>query len=266
MSDISHPHPSLGVMGIIGEAFTIVFAHFIPLMAFSALPALPELAATIAQDNASSVATSLDTFGTGSEISFFSVNFSMSVLIAGGIIATVLWSVYLAATAKAVVDIKSGQPVDVLSALAVGLRNLCPVAVFMVLTGLAAVAWLPFLLVPGLYLVARWFVIVPVVAIDGAGWRALGRTASLTKGYRWPLVGLFLLNLVLILGIGIVTGILEELLKISLPFGGSIALAVATISAIFTYAFSATITALAFVRLRDIKESGGSSSLEAVFD
>jgi hypothetical protein len=48
------------------------------------------------------------------------------------------------------------------------------------------------LVVPGLLLMARWAVIVPLIVLDGAAWRdALARSNQLVRGRTWSVVGIF---------------------------------------------------------------------------
>jgi Membrane domain of glycerophosphoryl diester phosphodiesterase len=57
--------------------------------------------------------------------------------------------------------------------------------------------------VPGLLLMARWAVIVPLIVLDGASWRmALARSNELVRGRTWSVVGIFVL--LTLLGAGLV--------------------------------------------------------------
>jgi hypothetical protein len=50
------------------------------------------------------------------------------------------------------------------------------------------------LIVPGLLLMARWALIVPLIVLEGLPWRAsLSRSNELVRGRRWRVVGIFVL-------------------------------------------------------------------------
>jgi Membrane domain of glycerophosphoryl diester phosphodiesterase len=50
------------------------------------------------------------------------------------------------------------------------------------------------LVVPGLLLMARWALIVPLIILDGMAWRAaLSRSNELVRGRTWSVVGIFVL-------------------------------------------------------------------------
>ncbi|MDP9491509.1 MAG: glycerophosphoryl diester phosphodiesterase membrane domain-containing protein [Actinomycetota bacterium] len=48
------------------------------------------------------------------------------------------------------------------------------------------------LIVPGLVLLARWALVVPLIVLEGASWReALSRSNDLVRGRTWPVLGVF---------------------------------------------------------------------------
>jgi hypothetical protein len=48
------------------------------------------------------------------------------------------------------------------------------------------------LIVPGMLLMARWALIVPLIVLEGASWRrALARSNELVRGRTWTVVGIF---------------------------------------------------------------------------
>ncbi len=50
------------------------------------------------------------------------------------------------------------------------------------------------LVVPGLILVSRWALVVPLIVLDGASWReALSRSNVLVRGRTWEVLGVFVL-------------------------------------------------------------------------
>jgi hypothetical protein len=59
------------------------------------------------------------------------------------------------------------------------------------------------LIVPGLLLMARWAVIVPLIVLEGASWRrAITRSNALVRGRTWTVVGIFVA--ITVIGIALV--------------------------------------------------------------
>ena len=88
----------------------------------------------------------------------------------------------------------SGKPVPLLRSLVPGLRFWPLAFAVELVTGLAVLAGLVLLVVPGIVLSLRWLVPVPALMSEGLGiGKAMGRSADLTKGHRMKLLGLVLL-------------------------------------------------------------------------
>jgi hypothetical protein len=70
------------------------------------------------------------------------------------------------------------------------------------------------LIVPGLYLITRWALIVPVIVLEGKrSGEAFSRSSELTEGHRWTVLGVSLVTLLIyfILG-GLAAGFLRAIL------------------------------------------------------
>jgi hypothetical protein len=77
--------------------------------------------------------------------------------------------------------------------LRLGLSRLVPVLVTGLLTGLAIAAGICALLIPGLILMTRFWVAVPVAVIEEPGaFASMGRSAELTEGNRWRIFAIAL--------------------------------------------------------------------------
>jgi hypothetical protein len=93
----------------------------------------------------------------------------------------------------AVMDLGAGRPASARSALAAAARRLTPVAAAVVLAGLGATLGLVALIVPGVYLWARWFLAAQAVVAEELGpIEALGRSADLVHGQWWRIFGIAL--------------------------------------------------------------------------
>jgi hypothetical protein len=86
-----------------------------------------------------------------------------------------------------------------------------------ILAGIAITIGLILLIVPGLYLLTIWAVIVPVIVLERVGvFDSFGRSQQLVKGYGWPVLGvlvcLFIIQIVVSLIVNaIFYGILSNL-------------------------------------------------------
>ncbi len=113
------------------------------------------------------------------------------------------------------------------------------------------------------------FSVVPVaVVIEKAGFGSLGRSANLTKGYRWPICGTLILTGIIAGIFQIAAGFLVNLLNIQVSGGGAgpiVVLAYAFFTAVAN-GLIAILIALIYARLREIKEGASVSDITAVFD
>jgi hypothetical protein len=115
-----------------------------------------------------------------------------------------------------------------------------------ILTGIGAL----FFLIPGIYLLARFSVIQPVVMIEDADvGQAFSRTSTLTQGQKWHVLGtiglLFVIAMAVSLGIGFTVGMIHSQV---------VAFAASTIVAILVYPFGGIILTLLYYDLRIRKE------------
>ncbi len=134
--------------------------------------------------------------------------------------------------------------------------------VSMILTVLGA-----FLILIGmLWVYAVFYVLVPAVLIDRAGFGSLRRSADLTREYRWPIVGILLvLSLV---GLGLQLLIMPIVgTSFSLEPAGAFGIT-GIISSVFSavsYGLLAVSVALVYARLREVKEGVNVDSLVEIF-
>jgi hypothetical protein len=126
----------------------------------------------------------------------------------------------------------------------------------------------------GLWLAALFSATIPAAVIERAGFGALGRSIALTQGYRWPIVGLFLIMyliaiLVAIVLVAIIAGLLlpdSTALSAGLTAGTSIlGVLIEAAAGSIAYSIPAIMTALIYARLREIKDGIGVESLASIF-
>ena len=118
------------------------------------------------------------------------------------------------------------------------------------------------LIVVGLMLVARWFIVIPVCMVERLGpWRSLTRSAGLTQGYRWRVVGIILLLFVPAL-------IVDTVMNVTMTaLGGRMVQLIASLLgyAIFS-AFFAILVVVTYYELRSSKDGADIEQIATVFD
>lgn len=258
MSATEPPMPALGVGAILGETFALFFRRigwFVPLT-FVPLIVIYGVSFTIVGTTVFDPAATED-----------AVSGNGAVMLAL-VLQTVGFIVAMAFLVKAAYDAKLGRPPRPAEYATGALGRILPLVVcsLVVLVGVYAGAIL--LVVPGLWVLAVWSVVVPVIVIERAGIDALGRSAGLTKGYRWPIVGCTLL-------FAICTGVVSFAVSFVVSFvcsflaGDALADVVALISQTAGAAAGFGIyyvgIALIYARLREIKEGVPIETLAEVF-
>ncbi len=91
--------------------------------------------------------------------------------------------------------------------------HLTTLALAGLLAGIAITFGFILLIVPGLYLLTIWLLIVPAIMLENAGVSAsFARSQELVRGYGWSVFGVIILTVLLFIAVGIVFGILEGVL------------------------------------------------------
>jgi hypothetical protein len=184
------------------------------------------------------------------------------------LIAIVVSFFLQAALVQATVVDLNGQPVSFGDALMTALRMLFPTVATALLMSLGLAAGFVLLVFPGLMLLSAWAVVVPVLIVERKGIvGSFGRSAELTKGYRWPIFGLMAIFYIAIAIINLamrpVFGIALFTTNFSFPLPYFVFLA--AYRAVLL-AVSATGTASIYYELRSVKEGIGPQQLASVFE
>jgi hypothetical protein len=264
MTDTTTPRAPLGVGTIIGDAFSLVFSNVYPMMTIATIPAVAGILLSLllygpVSLNATLALTEPEAYMR--EIA--DVPQYANILV--NIMGFVFWGFAAAAITYAAYAALNDEDINVGRALSTGLQHIGPVVLCMLIGGIAIYIGIIFLILPGLYLAALWFVIIPAIVIERVGFGAFGRSARLTKEYRWPLVGLLLLYSLILIGISM----LSAGLQFVFAFFGTVGLGLAMISGVliasFLYSLGGALAALTYARLRELKEGTEVHSLAEVF-
>lgn len=154
--------------------------------------------------------------------------------------------------------------------LATGMRFLLPVVGVSILTGLAVALGFLLLIVPGVLMGLAWCVNVPVVVVERTGITStFSRSADLTRGCRWPILGLVVAYGLVAWVIDVVGVVASHGFSVaSLTAGGlnPIELVVLTVVQVAQALIGAAGIASIYYELRTNKEGVSAHQLASVFD
>jgi len=157
------------------------------------------------------------------------------------------------ALVEAVRDVRDGRADLEVSEIYDRVRGRLPALIVAgLLAGLGIFFGLILFVIPGLYLLARWSMIVPVVVLEGrSAGESFGRSWEIVRGNAWKVFGLIVITLI---GAGIASGLLQALL-LFLPTFFSTWLGSALANTI-VMPFVATAWTLAYYRLAGEERAG----------
>ena len=130
--------------------------------------------------------------------------------IVGALIGFVAAFLVQAALVKAAQDIRDGRvDLTIGQTISAAWQVIWPVAGASILAGLAIVIGLFLLIVPGLYLITIWAVIVPCIVIERTRvFSSFGRSQGLVKGNGWNVFGILVITFLILLGIELIVGLI----------------------------------------------------------
>ncbi len=188
------------------------------------------------------------------------------------------FSLLIGVITRSAITVKLGQGVQFGRALKQAFLGILPMLAIGIILVIPINLGILFFVVPGLFLMAIFYAVVPVIVFEGRGLGAMGRSMQLTQGYRWILVGysLVLTAIVALVSFAIVTLVVLLILPMSFlaanSDGAGVLAIVTGLLALLIYVVGYAVSillpfigsAMAYVRLREIKDGGGDELL-AVF-
>lgn len=173
------------------------------------------------------------------------------------------WAFCTAAMSFGTYETLRGRPATLDECLQRGLPLVIPALVigFLLILGLGVASLL--LVIPGIILAMVWYVVIPVAVVERPGiFAAFGRSATLTRGNRWRIFGIYLISGAIGWALSI------PIVAATLIFYGN-AVILAGLQWILTAAslvVSAVITAVVYYYLRIAHEGGSIEDIAEVFD
>jgi hypothetical protein len=124
------------------------------------------------------------------------------------------------------------------------------------LATLAIALGLLLLIVPGLYLLTIWLLIVPAIVLERHGvMSSFGRSRELVSGHGWNVFGVIVITVLILIGVNIVFGIVDEVIDNA---WASLLIDIATQT--LTAPFLALAWTVTYYELRSLKEETAAPS------
>lgn len=255
------PKTPLGVGSLVSNSFSILFSNIVAVMIVAFIPSFIGLLLSVLMNGASATLGLAvgNPFGTGSGLT----------VVLGIIVQLAIQGLTIALLVQLAYDAKLGRPVTPGAYISPALKSIVPIVVLSLVIGILAGIGLMLLIIPGLLVYAVYCVTTPAIMIERVGFGGMTRSASLTRDYRWPIVGVLILLGLCTFGLTLVTSFLVTALVPAIGLnvvGFGIGLLLSALMAGFTYGLSGIGAALIYARLRDIKEGVSVDKLAAVFD
>ena len=175
-------------------------------------------------------------------------------ILLGSLVSIVAAFVLQATLVKAVQDVRDGHAdLSIGQTVNEALPFIASVAGASILAGIAITIGLLLLIVPGLFLITIWAVIVPVIIIERSGAMAsFGRSRALVRGHGWHVFGTLVLVYIIMLVVNIVLSLIFTALPHVLGEGLS-----SVISGTLISPFLALVVTLVYYRLVGISVAAG---------
>ena len=262
MTNTTNPQSDapLGVGSLIGDSFTILFRHFLTVVLLAVVPTLIGL-------TVSGMLVGLDTALGFNQPETTDVT-AFTPLLISILVQFVVYGLTSGLLVQMAYDAKLERPLQPSRYFDPALRAVFPLSILSVAVALMVALGFAALVVPGLWVYAVFCVMPVAVVIEKAGFGGLGRSASLTKGYRWPICGTLILSGIIVGLFNFAASYLVGVLIVQVSGGvaGPIGVLAYGFLTAVANGLTAILIALIYARLREIKEGVSVSDISAVFD
>lgn len=253
-TDIQEAKPPLGVFAIILDSFSILFRNFwkfIPIGLVAVLLATILKIPFIGFENAIGIGE-LDATNEGA------MTFSFP---ASSVIDWIFYVVISALFIRIAFDVKLDRSNNLGTHLRSIVPTIIPISLLSIVLGILVIFGAIALIIGAFWVLAVFYMMIPIAVIERGGFSSLRQSAELTKEYRWPIVGLFALQFGIIILLFIV---LTPLTVVLFTSGGAVIAIIAfVIINAMLQAFTGINFALVYIRLRQIKDGITLEQIEA---
>ncbi|MDA4844539.1 hypothetical protein [Hoeflea poritis] len=258
MSDTSmeQQHEPLGIGNIVSETFSILTGNITAVLILGGIPSVVSLILTWLLFGAAFVTGNFAEDPTG-----LPANFGLSFAFVF-VISLAITAVAMALIVQLAYDSKAGQAIQPARYVQPALASAFHVVVLTFIISILSIIPFALFIVPGLWVYAVFSVTIPSVVIERTGFGALGRSISLTKQYRWPIVLVMIITGIISIVINMVGSIVIEFV----PGGVIVELILLSVLYGITYGIFGILMVLIYDRLRQIKEGVGLKGVVSVFE
>ncbi len=250
----------LGVGGIISDSFSILFRNFILVMILAFIPTLLGIVVSGSIGGWNYALGDYESeFSLGGNVNYAAVALDL-------IIQLVVYGLATAFLVQLAYDSKLRRDVVPTKYIRPAFAAAIPIAVLGTIIGILAVVGAVALIIPGLWIYAVFSMTSPAIVIERIGYRGMGRSRELTKGYRWPILGAVII-------ISICSGLVAAAIGFVFGFLGSAAgigivtsVAINSLGGAFGTGLGGIAIALIYARLREIKEGVSVDQISSVFE
>jgi len=250
--------------GVLGRAFTVTFQNFLTFFVLALIVSAPVIVVGHVLQTHESVGIGADPGLRVDERGLVVMEPAPSSTTAQGLVwalQMITQGVLGGALSYGVFQALRGQRLTLGACLSRGFGRFLPIVGISILAVFGIMLGTVLLIVPGIMLACMWYVAVPVTAVERLGvGAALARSSELTRGYRWSILGMYLLFVLLTL---LVMTVLVGLLSALGPTG---ALVVSELVGVFLSLYGGVLAAVAYHDLRVTKEGVSTDELVKAFE
>ncbi len=240
---------------VIGDSFGVLARNFVSFFILALLIGVLNLLYGLFYANPAALSAA------PGEVDFTSVG-------VGGILGLVINGLTQAAIVYGTFQDLRGNKASIGECISRGLATMLPVIVATLLYAVVLAIGFALLIIPGIFVLVIWWVYVPAIVVEDRGiFGSFGRSAELTSGRRWRILGLLLVVVIIAIVVNMLVGVFAGIGLFAMSsdplFGLTIVEYVMT--ALVT-AFSAVLGAVSYYYLRAEKEGIDVNEIAQVFD
>ena len=195
------------------------------------------------------------------------LSWSAAATISAGLFSAVGGVIVQAALIRGAVAQIDQRPSNLPDDLGTGLRLFLPLIGLTIVASLAIICGLILLVVPGVMMACAWCVAIPVLIEENTGvFGAFRRSADLTRGTRWRILGLFAAYVGVFLIVAILSSIFAGIFALPLGLDGTGRAVVAAISGLYTAVITVAASTGAGVLYDELRNRPPRSAVEEIVD
>lgn len=248
-------HGEFRVGRVISRAFAVFFKDWVKFIALGAITVVPFIFISAVFLGGS--------LATGANVNPNNIGAAALFGIFGGLVLwIVLYVISQAVILYGAFQVMRRRPFQIGDSLKKGLARFLPIIGLAICIVVAMMVGFLLLVVPGFIILTMLYVALPVCVVEGRGpFQSMGRSADLTKGYRWRIFGLYLV-------IALVSGIAGQIVPwLFFAVGGGVGKIIGSLVwQLLAGAYQAIAVAVAYHDLRVAKDGIDIEGIAAVFD